>query len=169
MATIAVISLVVLAGGSRRFEFLEKRISPVDASIVTAARDLIFSAKQLEEMRMNNIGNKKTACPIQKGFSNSIRKDLKTPPIYPGELIDNLMKLLYHRYYTFFRNKFEKNIIFSVIGAYSGDSGQPFRSIPASIIFYTHSGLGVNILMKWRIGPQFSLTLSVGSSIGESK
>jgi hypothetical protein len=42
----------VLAGGSRQFEFLEKRISPVDASIVRAARDLIISAKQLGEWRM---------------------------------------------------------------------------------------------------------------------
>jgi hypothetical protein len=48
----AVISLVVLAGGSRKFEFLEKRISPVDASMVRAARDLITSAKQLGETRM---------------------------------------------------------------------------------------------------------------------
>jgi hypothetical protein len=45
----AVISLVVLAGGSRQFEFFEKRISPVDASMVRAARDLIISAKQLEK------------------------------------------------------------------------------------------------------------------------
>jgi hypothetical protein len=51
MATIAVISLVVLAGGSRQFGFLEKRISPVEASIVRAARDLIMAAKQLGEMR----------------------------------------------------------------------------------------------------------------------
>jgi len=57
-ATIAVISFVVLAGGSRRVGFLEKRISPVEASIVTAARELIFSAKQLEEMRMKTKGNK---------------------------------------------------------------------------------------------------------------
>jgi len=52
MATIAVISLVVLAGGSRQFEFLEKRISPVNASMVRAARDLIMAAKQLRETRM---------------------------------------------------------------------------------------------------------------------
>jgi hypothetical protein len=52
MATIAVISLVVLAGGSRQFGFLEKRISPVAASMVRAARDLIISAKQSGETRM---------------------------------------------------------------------------------------------------------------------
>ena len=53
MATIAVISLVVLAGGSRQVEFLEKRISPVDASTVRAARDLIISAKQAGANSMN--------------------------------------------------------------------------------------------------------------------
>jgi hypothetical protein len=52
MAKIAVISLVVLAGGSRQFEFLEKRISPLDASMVRAERDLMISAKQFEEERM---------------------------------------------------------------------------------------------------------------------
>ncbi|MGA2955554.1 MAG: hypothetical protein ABSF48_07520 [Thermodesulfobacteriota bacterium] len=66
MATIAVISLVVLAGGSRQLEFLEKRISPVDASIVRAARDLIISAKQLEELRKktrtDNSKQNKKAC-----------------------------------------------------------------------------------------------------------
>jgi hypothetical protein len=40
MATIAVISFVVLDGKSRRFGDLEKRISPVDASMATAAREL---------------------------------------------------------------------------------------------------------------------------------
>jgi hypothetical protein len=54
MAKIAVISLVVLAGGSRQFEFLEKRISPLDASMVRAERDLMISAKQFEEERMVN-------------------------------------------------------------------------------------------------------------------
>jgi hypothetical protein len=66
MATIAVISLVVLAGGSRQFEFLEKSISPVDASMVRAARDLIISAKQLGELRMktraDNSKQNKKAC-----------------------------------------------------------------------------------------------------------
>jgi hypothetical protein len=52
MATMAVMSFVVLAGGSRQFEFLEKRISPFDASTVRAARDLTISAKQFEEERM---------------------------------------------------------------------------------------------------------------------
>jgi hypothetical protein len=56
----AVINLVVLAGGSRQFGFLEKRISPLDASMVRAARDLIISAKQSEEMRMvTRSGNSK--------------------------------------------------------------------------------------------------------------
>jgi hypothetical protein len=55
MATIAVISFVVLAGGSWRFGALEKRISPVDASIATAARDLTAIAKQLETRRRKMI------------------------------------------------------------------------------------------------------------------
>jgi hypothetical protein len=96
MATIAVISLVVLAGGSRRLGFLEKRISPVDASIVTAARELIISAKQLEEMRMKTKGNKTkehkkasfrflSGCLTQEGFLNSIRRDIiKTASISTG-------------------------------------------------------------------------------------
>jgi hypothetical protein len=43
----AVISLVVLAGGSRWLEFFEKRISPVEASMVRAARELTISAGPL--------------------------------------------------------------------------------------------------------------------------
>jgi hypothetical protein len=58
MATIAVISLVVLAGGSRESEFLEKRISPVEASIVRAAWDLITAAEELPEMRMKTGSDK---------------------------------------------------------------------------------------------------------------
>jgi len=58
MATIAVITLVVLAGGSRRLGSLEKRISPVDASIVMADREVITSAKQLEDKRRKSKGNK---------------------------------------------------------------------------------------------------------------
>jgi hypothetical protein len=58
MATIAVISLVVLAGGRRRLGSLEKRISPVDASIVMADREVITSAKQLEDRRRKSKGNK---------------------------------------------------------------------------------------------------------------
>jgi len=55
MAMIAVISFVVLAGGSWRFGDLEKRISPVDASIATAARDLTTIAEQLETKRRKMI------------------------------------------------------------------------------------------------------------------
>jgi len=88
MTTIAVISLVVLAGGSRWFGFLEKRISPVDASIVMAARELIIAAKQLEEIRRKNKGNKSkldetaffrflSVCPTKEGFLNFIRQDIK--------------------------------------------------------------------------------------------
>jgi hypothetical protein len=58
MATIAVINLVVLAGGRRRVGFLENRISPVDAFIVMADREEITSAKELEEMRMKTRGNR---------------------------------------------------------------------------------------------------------------
>jgi len=39
MVTIAVISVVVLAGVIRRLEFLSKRIFPLAASIATAARE----------------------------------------------------------------------------------------------------------------------------------
>jgi hypothetical protein len=98
MATIAVISLVVLAGGSRRFGFLEKRISPVDASTVMAARELIFSAKQFEERRMKTKGNKTkqhkkapfrslSGCPTQEVFLNSIRRDIKTASLATGKMV----------------------------------------------------------------------------------
>ncbi len=97
MATIAVINFVVLAGGSLRSGFLEKRISPVAASMVRAARDLIVSAKQLEEMRMNNKGNKNkqdkkpspcflSGCPTQKGFIKSIRGEIKTASLSKGKM-----------------------------------------------------------------------------------
>jgi hypothetical protein len=67
MTTIAVISFVVLAGGRWRFGDLEKRISPVDASIATAAWELTTIAKQSEVRRRKIIMEVMKA--ENKGFS----------------------------------------------------------------------------------------------------
>jgi hypothetical protein len=80
MATIAVISFAVLAGGSQRFGFFENRISPVDASTTTAARELIVSAKEFErgrwEMNMKKAKQHQTLfrCrPFKPPYSKCLR------------------------------------------------------------------------------------------------
>jgi hypothetical protein len=54
----AVISFVVLAGGSFRFGFLPYRILPVDASITTAALELISTAETVDSKQLIVISKK---------------------------------------------------------------------------------------------------------------